>query len=190
VEIRVTNPPPSITITAPADGATVDAGSNVEIDVTASSPNGTIANVFFFSDSHFIGKSTTAPYSLTWSNVPPGMHKIVASAIDTTGAYASASVTITASNTPPSITLTSPTDGATFKVGDKISLSADASDSNGIRYVVFLRGDFPVGFATSAPYTATTSVGMPGTYKFSAVAYDAFGARTKSSVATVTVTAP
>jgi hypothetical protein len=190
VEIRVTNQPPTITITAPANNTTVDAGSNVEIDVNATSPNGTVGNVLFFADGRFLGKSSAAPFSLTWSNVPPGMHKIVASAVDTTGAFANASLTINATNPPPTVTLTSPADGSTFKVGDSIALSADASDSNGIRYVVFYRGDFPVGVATTAPFTATTSIGIPGTYKLSAQAFDRFGARTRSAPVTVTVTGP
>lgn len=190
VEIRVTNPPPTVTITAPADKSTVDAGSNVEIDVTASSPNGNIANIYVFSDFRFIGKVTTSPSSVTWSNVPPGMHKITASAVDVAGAIASTSITINATNPPPTVTLTSPTDGSSFKAGDPITLSATASDSNGIRYVVFYRGDHPVGYATAEPFTAQTMVTLPGTYKFSAVAFDGFGARAKSDVATVTITAP
>jgi hypothetical protein len=190
VEIRVTNPPPTITITSPTNNTTIDAGSNLEIDVNATAGIGNIANVFFFSDSRFIGKSTTAPYSLIWSNVPPGVHKVVASAVDTSGAYASASVTITATNPAPTVSITSPADGSTFAAGDKITLTADASDANGIRYVVFFRGDLPVGVATSAPFTATTSIGKAGTYKFTAQAFDAFGARTKSAPVTVTITGP
>jgi hypothetical protein len=188
VQIRVTNPPPTITITSPTNNTTINAGSSLEIDVTATAGVGNIANVFFFADSRFIGKSTTAPYSLTWSNVPPGMHKIVASAVDTSGAYANASVSITATNPAPTVKITSPADGSTFKVGDKITLTADASDDGSIRYVVFLRGDVPVGVATSAPYTATTSIGKAGTYKFTAQAFDNFGARAKSDPVTVTVT--
>jgi hypothetical protein len=47
-----------------------------------------------------------------------------------------------------------------------------------------------VGYATSEPFTAKTTVTLPGTYKFSAMAFDGFGARARSDVATVTITAP
>jgi hypothetical protein len=191
VEIFVTNPPPTVTITAPADKTTVDAGSNVDITATASSPNGAIANVMFFADGYFLGKATTTPYSLTWSNVPPGTHRIVAAATDAVGATAkSAAVTITASNTPPTVTLTAPADGATFTAPATIELKADASDSDGLRGVVFWRGNQPVGVSTTAPFTATTKIYAPGTYQFVAEAYDRFGARTKSAPVTVTVKAP
>jgi len=46
----------------------------------------------------------------------------------------------------------------------------------------------PVGVATAAPYTATTSISKGGTYKFTAQAYDNFGARAKSDPVTVTIT--
>src|ERR1043165_6991842 len=111
--IRVTNAPPTVTITAPADKSTVDAGSNVDISATATSPNGPISNVAIYADGHLLGKLTTEPYSLTWSNVPPGIHKIIAAAVDSTGALAYSSVTITASNTPPTVKLTSSADGVT-----------------------------------------------------------------------------
>jgi len=188
--IRVTNAAPTVTITAPADKSTVDAGSNVDISATATSPNGPISNVAIYGDGHLLGKLTTAPYSVTWSNVPPGMHKIIAAAVDSAGALAYSSVTITASNTPPTVKLTSPADGATFTAPAKIDLAADASDSNGIRWVVFWRGNYPIAVKGTAPYTASTTIMTPGTYTFVAEAYDIFGARTKSDPITVTVKAP
>jgi predicted phage tail protein len=190
VPIRVTNTPPTVTITAPADKTTVDAGANVDISATATSGNGPISNVTIYGDGHLLGKLTAEPYSVTWSNVPPGIHKIIAVGVDSIGAVGYSVVTITASNTPPTVKLTSPADGATFTAPAKIDLAADASDSNGIRYVVFWRGSYPIALKSSPPYTTSTTIMAPGTYKFVAEAYDVFGARTKSDPITVTVTAP
>src|ERR1051325_8257898 len=161
--IRVTNAPPTVTITAPADKSMVDAGSNVDISATATSPNGPISNVSIYGDGHLLAKLTTAPYSVTWSNVPPGMHKIIAAAVDTSGALAYSAVTITASNTPPTVKLTSPADGTTLTAPAKIDLAADASDANGIRWVVFWRGNYPIAVKGTAPYTTTTTIMTPGT---------------------------
>jgi len=118
------------------------------------------------------------------------MHKIIAAAVDNSGALAHSSVTITASNTPPTVTLTSPADGTTLTAPATIELSADASDANGIRWVVFWRGDHPIALKGTAPYTTSTTITTPGTYTFVAEAYDIFGARTKSAPVTVTVKAP
>jgi len=38
---------------------------------------------------------------------------------------------ITTGNQPPTVSITSPSDGATFTEGDNITINADASDSDG-----------------------------------------------------------
>jgi hypothetical protein len=48
---------------------------------------------------------------------------------DSRGASATATVTITAGNTPPSVTMSSPAAGTTWKVGDVISFAGTATDS-------------------------------------------------------------
>jgi hypothetical protein len=88
------------------------------------------------------------------------------------------------------VKLTSPADGTTLTAPAKIDLAADASDANGIRWVVFWRGNYPIAVKGTAPYTTTTTIMTPGTYTFVAEAYDIFGARTKSDPVTVTVKAP
>jgi hypothetical protein len=190
IMIKVTNPPPTVSITAPADQSTVAAGANVDITATATAASGTISKVSIYGDGQLLAKLSTAPYSVTWSNVPPGMHKIIAAAVDSNGTIGYASVTITASNTPPTVKLTAPADGSTIKAGTKFELKADASDPDGIRWVVFWRNDAPIALKSSAPYTVNTTILIPGTYKIAAEAFDKFGARTKSDPVTITVTAP
>ena len=46
-----------------------------------------------------IGKSTIAPYSVTWNNVPAGTYTLTAVAVDNTGAArTSANVVVTVTN--------------------------------------------------------------------------------------------
>ena len=59
-------------------------------------------------------------------------------------------------NTPPSVSLTSPANGAAFVVGQSVTLTASASDSDGsINRVEFLNSGAVIGTVTSAPYTMT-----------------------------------
>jgi hypothetical protein len=93
--LTVTNPPPSVSITSPADGTTVWAGSSLTIEATASDAQG-IATVRFYRDSTYLGQDTTEPYSLVWNSVPGGSYTLVAEAEDTLGATrTSAGVDIT-----------------------------------------------------------------------------------------------
>ncbi len=69
-------------ITAPLDWALVQAGTNVEITVSAASLDTGIAKVELFANGVSIGEDGTAPYSFAWSNVVVGDHSLVARATD------------------------------------------------------------------------------------------------------------
>jgi regulation of enolase protein 1 (concanavalin A-like superfamily) len=91
-------------------------------------------------------------------------------------------------NTPPSVTLTSPTSGATFVAPATVSLAANASDSGGqITRVEFFAGTTQLGADTTAPYTFTWSNVAAGSYTLTAVAYDNGGASASSAAVTITV---
>src|SRR5678816_215146 len=53
----------------------------------------------------------------------------------------------------PQVTLTVPTTGSTFVAGDNITLTATASDANGISKVEFYQGTTLLGTDTSSPYS-------------------------------------
>ncbi len=92
-------------------------------------------------------------------------------------------------NLPPSVSLTAPTAGSSHPAGSNITVSANASDSDGaIASVQFFRGTTSLGTDTSAPYSVTWSNAAAGNYSLKAVATDDDGATTTSSAITVTVT--
>lgn len=109
----------------------------------------------------------------------------------TTSSVDSFSLTQTQSgNQPPSVTLTSPSNGATFTAPATISLAATASDPEGqLARVEFYNGSTLIGTTSTPPYAATWSNVVAGTYALKAVAYDTAGASASSAVATVTVSA-
>ena len=89
-------------------------------------------------------------------------------------------------NNPPSVSITSPTNGASFNDGDVVSITADATDSDGtVSQVEFFVNGGSVGIDTSSPYSINWTIGI-GSYDISAVATDNELATTSSSVITVT----
>jgi len=95
------------------------------------------------------------------------------------------------SNTPPTVSISSPADGAAFVAPVNITLNATASDSDGtVQQVVFMANGAPIGTALTSPHTFTWNNAPAGTYTLTAVATDDDGATTTSAPVTITVTAP
>jgi regulation of enolase protein 1 (concanavalin A-like superfamily) len=95
-------------------------------------------------------------------------------------------------NQPPTVSISSPADGATFSAPASITILASASDSDGtIAKVDFYGGATFLGTSTSTPYQLAWSTVPAGVYSLTAVATDDAGATTTSDPVTVTVnTAP
>jgi YD repeat-containing protein len=86
------NQPPSVSLTAPADGATFTVGSVITFSANADDADGTVAKVEFYDDLTKLGEDTTAPYSFDWSGAAAGGHTISARATDNAGATAISAV--------------------------------------------------------------------------------------------------
>ncbi len=95
------------------------------------------------------------------------------------------------SNQSPSVSLTSPANGATYTAPASISLSASASDAdNTVSKVEFFQGTTKLGEDLTSPYSYSWTGVAAGTYSLSARATDNGGAVTTSSSVSVTVSAP
>ena len=93
-------------------------------------------------------------------------------------------------STPPSVAITAPVSGAT--VSGTVSVSASATDPNGIANVQFLLDGNDLGSAlTQAPYSVSwnTSNVTPGTHTLTAMATDSLGLSSESSPVTITIPA-
>lgn len=92
-------------------------------------------------------------------------------------------------NKPPVVSITNPTNGASFAAPAKITVTANASDSDGsVTRVEFYSGTNLVGTATTSPYTVTTANLSAGSYSLTAKAIDDAGAATISAAVVVQVT--
>jgi regulation of enolase protein 1 (concanavalin A-like superfamily) len=76
------NQPPSVSLSAPANGATYTAPASITITATASDADGSIARVDFFRGSTLIASDSSSPYSITWNNVSAGSYSLTAVAVD------------------------------------------------------------------------------------------------------------
>jgi hypothetical protein len=173
------NLPPTVTISAPAAGTSYTAPATVTIAAAATDPDGSVTKVDFYAGSSLIGSDSGSPYGVTWKDAPEGTHALKAVAHDDQGASkTSAVVEITVgSNQPPAVTLTSPTQNASFTAPASIMMSASASDMDGtISKVEFFAGSTLVGSDTSSPYSVTWSDAPAGSYTLSAKAWDNSGA--------------
>jgi phosphatidylserine/phosphatidylglycerophosphate/cardiolipin synthase-like enzyme len=96
------NTPPSITLTAPVNGATFSTGATINLTATASDSDGTIAKVEFFAGTTLVGTDTTSPYAVSWNNVADGTYNLTARATDNGSATTTSAVaTVTVGDSPP-----------------------------------------------------------------------------------------
>lgn len=186
--------PPTVSLTAPAAGATVS-GTTV-ISATASDDVGVAGVQFKVNGNNMGAEDTVAPYSYSWdttaaANAP---HTLTAVARDAAGNQTvSATRTVTVSNgggdtTPPTVSLTAPASGAT--VSGTTVISATASDNVSVVGVQFkVNGNNMGAEDTVAPYSYSwdTLAAANAPHTLTAVARDAAGNQTTSAARTVTV---
>ena len=187
-----TNPPPTVNLTSPANGATFNQGTAIQVAANAADSNGTVARVEFFDGATSIGVDTTSPFAITWSNAGVGSHTLTARATDNGNATTtSAAVTITVNatgNPPPTVNITSPANNSSFNQGVAIQVAANAADSNGtVVRVEFFDGTTSIGVDTTSPFAITWSNASPGSHSLTARATDNGNATTTSAAISVNI---
>ena len=90
-------------------------------------------------------------------------------------------------NNPPTVAITSPTNGAAFTAPAIVSITASANDSDGsVTNVTFFDGNALLGGTNNAPYTFTAGLAT-GAHALTAVATDNLGLASTSAVVNVTI---
>ena len=184
------NTAPTVALTGPANGSTITLPATVNFAATASDSGGSVARVEFYANGVQVGQDTTSPYAFNWT-APAGTHTLSAVAIDDVGARTtSSSVTVSVlgtGNAAPTVTLTSPANGAVITRPALVELAATASDSDGsVTLVEFYQGATKLAEDTSAPYSFSWDA-PAGTYSLTAIAVDNSGARTTSAARSISV---
>jgi uncharacterized repeat protein (TIGR02059 family) len=79
---QIPNRHPIVKISNPRKGNTYENLSTIEIDATASDPDGTVSKVEFYNGQTKLVELTSAPYTYIWKNVAAGSYTITAVATD------------------------------------------------------------------------------------------------------------
>ena len=100
-----TNPPPTVAISSPTNGASFTAPATITIQATARDSDGSVTNIQFFDGTNSLGNVSSSPYNLSVS-LAVGSHALTAVASDNLGnTTTSLAVTVTVTtNTPPTVT--------------------------------------------------------------------------------------
>lgn len=180
--------PPTASITSPADGATVS--GTVAFNATASDAGG-IQKVRFWAGSTYLGFDSVAPYTRNWdtSTAVAGPVTLRIEAIDNANNSTFETIVVTKTSTdvtPPTVTGTTPVDGAT--VSGVVTLSATATDAGGLQKLRFWVDSTYLGYDSTSPYQRTwNTTALPnGDYVVKVQAVDL--ANNESVIYEVTVT--
>jgi hypothetical protein len=170
--------PPSASITAPANGATVS--GTVSVTATASDNVG-VTKVEFYLDGVLQSTDTTSPYAWSWNTTTAtnATHSLTAKAYDAANNIGtSAAVSVTVNNvggdtTPPTVSITAPANGAT--VSGTVSVTATASDNVGVTKVEFYLDGALQSTDTTSPYAWSwdSTTASNASHTLTAKAYDA-----------------
>jgi Bacterial Ig domain len=179
--------PPTITLTSPTNGSLFGTATPIQFSADASALGDSLQFVSFYVDDFLLGRATTSPYSITWTNPVPGKFVAFARAVDQVGqSTLSAPNHFTVTNDAPTVKLTSPTNGANFVVHSPIPMTADASAT--AQTVAFLADGHILGTVTNpAPFTFTWTNAAAGLHVLRATATDSTGEKGYSNPVLINV---
>jgi hypothetical protein len=182
---------PTVSITSPANGASVS--GQIAIGVSATDNVGVTSVTLSVDNVSTSISSINSPFTLNWNtgSVPNGSHTLKVTAKDAaSNSGVSSSISVNVNNTSaidgisPSITITSPTSGASLAGNTTISINTSASDNVGVTSrTISIDGSV---VSTGSSYSWNTGTATSGLHTISATAKDAAGNQGSTSI-TVTV---
>ena len=181
--------PPTISITAPGNNASVS--GTVSITANAADNVG-VAKVEFYVNGALQATDTASPYLFPWNtaSLAAGTYALTAKAYDAAnnvGQSSTVNVSVVHDTTPPTASLTSPVSGSTLS--GTVTITAGATDNIGVTKIeLYANGTLmTAGNVSPLSYSWNTSTVANGSYTLTAKAYDAAGNVGQSSNVTVTV---
>ncbi len=184
------NARPRVSIDSPQLNQLFSLPAAVEIAVSASDPDGSIAKMELFINEQLVSTFMAPPYRYSLAAPPVGGYDVRAVATDDKGATGEAGplhFEIVSTNNPPSCAITSPEDGAAILAGDSVEILAAAEDSDGaVVKVEFYSDTTLLGQSTQAPYRFTWPSATPGAHALTVKATDNLGGVTTSAPVGIT----
>ena len=182
-----TDPLPTVSLTAPADGTQVVEGTLVTLQATASD-NEPLTRVEFVVDGEVVGTDVSSPYSFEFTALtPPGVNSLTlqAAAVDK-GAQRVLSAPVTLQvqddSSPPTVNFSAPTAGDSFTEGTSFAVAAVVVDNASVDRVEFaMTGSAPFAVDDSEPFSTVFTLpkdiasGGPTSVSLTATAFDLAG---------------
>lgn len=186
----VSNQAPTVTITAPADGVTIDAGDSIQLTATATDPeDGNLTSSITWTSDLSGNLGTGGSLNVTLSQ---GTHTITAAVTDSGSASDNDEITVTVTvpgNAAPTVSISAPADNSSHAQGSSITFTATATDPEDGNIAASLEwtSDRDGEIGTGASFS--TSALSAGTHIITATALDDDDAVGTDAI-TITVTAP
>ncbi len=181
----IINPPPTVSITSPANNALVSGAVNIAANAN---DDLAITKVEILVDNVLRSTLTTSPYnySLDTTSLSNASHSISAKAYDS-GTSVTASVIVIVDNALPTATITSPTSGAT--VSGTVNITATATDNQSVNRVEFYLDNTLLFTDTSSPYSYSWNsiTATDGSHSLKAKAIDGIGNNVTSAISITVV---
>ena len=121
--------PPVVSLTGPSNNASYGSNETVRLTATASDPDGSVSQVDFYAGDLLIGSVSSAPYSVDWSRMNPGVYSLIAVATDNKG--------IITTSSPVSVTIRAvqaPFNGAAHMIPGRIEAEEYDLGGEGLGY--------------------------------------------------------
>lgn len=180
--------PPSVSVTAPANGATIS--GSVAFSANASDDNG-VSKVEFYIDSTLVAEDTSSPYSITLNTASygNGAHTLKARATDTASQTAESAISVTISNAGadsenPTVTIVKPEGNPYAWTADDLYIKVTASDNVAVQKIELYINDYLVATENDGLMERIwpwNNVG-PGAYTLKAKAYDTSNNTSETSI--------
>ena len=196
INARTTAPdttPPSVSIASPLNGAIVSGAISVQ---GASTDNVGVTKVELYVDSALVVSGTSASFSFAWNSAayPNGSHTLLVKAYDAAGNTGSATTTVSVNNLvlttidtqPPTVSITSPANGAWVR--NIVQISVSASDNVAVAQVSIYIDGVQYYTGTAAPYVYNWNAKKfsGGTHTVAVKAWESAGNSASASPVTVT----
>jgi len=182
--IRFDATPPTISITSPANGSSINGTININVNAN---DNNKVALVSLSIDGgSAVSSSNKAPFTNTWNSgtVSNGSHTLYLTATDASGNKATSSIQVSVNNTAPGditspiVSYISPADQSSLT--GTVAVNISATDNVGVSSVSISIDNTVVSNSTS--YSWNTSNSAAGNHTITATAMDAAGNQGSSSI--------
>jgi hypothetical protein len=182
ITVTVSDTLPVLSIDGPADGSVFNSGSIVTLQGTATdAEDGDISEDIVWTSDLQVGLATGS--SLSTDLLINGVHTITATITDFLGNVVVDTITVTVSDTVPTVSITSPIDGATFASEASVDFSGtadDAEDGDISATIVWTSDQQPGSSFTGAGFS--TNLLSDGVHVITATVTDALGNAAADSV--------